>query len=426
MSIQQTGPGKFLIQIFRSDPLRENNLRLCKRVTGRDAAEKQERAFEAQATEWAVRRELIRQARQKGIAVALPSQPDSATTFADYLTETYLPWAKTHLDPRTIATRRSTLMILAEDLGNTPLIEVESRVNALVEKWRVEGCRLPSGVDRIGRQQNRKPRPIADAGMNERLKVLRAILGHAHMESRILATRPRIPLLKKKRAPTDAGKPVRYFTHEESVRFLRYSAAGTDDVFHLGKMLGLRPDELFHATVGWVDFRQRKVFVQTGPCADCPGGQWLPKTGRFRGVDICDDLLPILRRLTKGKPAEALLIPSQHGLPHWRRIGSGGRFTRTLQRAGLDRKGLSIYSLRHSFAADLISAGRSMQEVAALLGNSVRVCEMHYAHLRPNVTRETVKVLRAVAPWGAASEAKSSKLRPAAVVPSARADIEAA
>jgi hypothetical protein len=34
--------------------------------------------------------------------------------------------------------------------------------------------------------------------------------------------------------------------------------------------------------------------------------------------------------------------------------GSGGRFTRTLRKAGLDRKGLSLYSCRHTFAADLL------------------------------------------------------------------------
>ena len=400
MSIQEVKPNRFVVQVYRADPLGEERLRLCKRVEGRKPAEQQERAFNAQASEWAARRSLIRQARSKGIAVALPFQASNATSFADYLTETYLPWAKTHLDPRTIATRSSTLMILAEDLGNTPLVDVEGRVNGLVEKWRAEGCRFSSGVDRLGRQMNRKPRSISDPGLNERLKILRSILGHAHMESRILDVRPRIPLIRKKRAAADAGKPIRYFTHEESVRFLRYSIAGTDDVFQVGKLLGLRPDELFHATVGWVDFRQTKVFVQTGPCAHCAGGVWLPKTGRFRGVDICDDLLPILRRLTNGKPDDEVLIPSAHGLPYWRRVGSGGRFTRTLKRAGLDRKGLSIYSLRHSFAADLVSAGRSLQEVAALLGNSVRVCEMHDGHLRPDVTRETVTVLRAVQPWG--------------------------
>lgn len=220
------------------------------------------------------------------------------------------------------------------------------------------------------------------------------------MEARLLGVRPRIPLIKRKRAAIGAGKPVRYFTDEERVRFLRYSIEGTDDVFQVGILLGLRPDELFHALVGWVDFKQKKVFVQTGPCPNCPDGHWLPKTGSFRGVDICDDLLPILRRLCKGKSPEALLIPSDHGLPHWRRIGSGGRFARTLKRAGLDRKGLTIYSLRHSFAADLISAGKSLQEVAQLLGNSVRVCEMHYGHLRPDVTRQTVRVLHAVRPWG--------------------------
>jgi integrase len=302
-------------------------------------------------------------------------------------------------------------MILAEDLGNTPLVDIESKVNALVEKWRAEGCRFTARIDRLGRELNRKAKPISDAGLNERLKILRSILGHAFLEARLLPVRPRIPMLKKKRAAIGAAKPVRYFTTEESVRFLRYSVAGIDDVFQVGKLLGLRPDELFHARVGWVDFKQSKVFVQTGPCARCSGGQWLPKTGRHRGVDICPDLLPILRRLTKGKPDDALLIEGEHGRPYWRRVGSGGRFTRTLVRAGLDRKGLSIYSLRHTFAADLISAGKSMQEIAALLGNSVRVCELHYGHLRPDVTRETVKVLKAIQPWAPAATPTPARRR---------------
>lgn len=157
--------------------------------------------------------------------------------------------------------------------------------------------------------------------------------------------------------------------------------------------------------------------MQTGTCTHCPDGHWLPKTGRFRDVDICGDLLPILRRLIKGKAPSALLIPSDHGLPYWRRRGSGGRYSRTLRRAGLDRKGLSIYSLRHTFAADLVSAGKPLQEVAHLLGNSVRVCEMHYSHLRPGVTRETVKVLRAVQPWATPTEPRKAPGRePVAII----------
>jgi integrase len=382
-------------------------------VSGRPAAEAQQHRFESDANEWVARQRLIKETQEKGLTVVLPSTPNNTLGFNDFLEHHYLPWAKNHHDPRTMTARSSTILILVADLGNTPLVDVERRVDELVDKWRSEGCRFSCTVDRRGRTLNRKPRAISDAGLNERLKLLRAILGHAHMTAKILNVRPRIPLLKKKRAALEAGKMVRYFTPEERVRFLRYCTpgTGTDDVFQLGVLLGLRPDELFHAQVGWVELRLKKVMVQAGTCPHCLDGRWLPKTGRFRDIDICDDLLPILRRLTKGKSPSALLIPSDHGLPYWRRRGSGGRYSRTLRRAGLDRKGLSIYSLRHTFAADLVSAGKPLQEVAHLLGNSVRVCEMHYSHLRPGVTRETVKVLRAVHPWATPTEPRKARGR---------------
>ena len=118
-------------------------------------------------------------------------------------------------------------------------------------------------------------------------------------------------------------------------------------------------------------------------------------------MDVADALLPVLRRLTKSKRDDELAIESVHGRPFSRLPGGGGAFTRTLRRAGLDRKGLSFYSLRHTFAADLITAGRPIQEVAALLGNAPRTCELHYSHLQPGRTREAVKVLKAAEPWGA-------------------------
>jgi integrase len=411
MSLHQIGPDRFVVQLFRADPLRKKQLRLCKRVLGREAAEKQERAFEQTAAAWVAQRQLAKQARANGLTVALPSEPHWLQDFPSYLESTYLPWAKTNLDPRTFETRSTYLAVLATDLAGVPLDNVENVAADLVARWHIEGCRYTATVDRLGRRLNRKPKPISDAGINERLKVLKAVLGHAHMISRVLPMRPRISMVTVKRAAPDASAPVRFFTDDERIRFLRYSAAGTDDVFQIGCMLGTRPDELFHLTVGSVDFASRRVLIGASKCPYCPAGKWVPKTGKFRQVDICDDLLPILRRLTKGRPAEALLIDSNHGLPYWRRRGGGGRFSRVLRRAGLDRTGLSIYSLRHTFASDLVSAGRSLQEVAALLGNSVRVCEMHYAHLRPGVTAETVKVLTAAQPWPAPANTTSGPAR---------------
>ena len=399
MSIQEVSLGRFVVQKFAADPLGGKPQRWCKRVQGRQAAEQQERTFDADANEWAAKQRLVKEAQARGVALALPSSLASVTGFADYLERTYLPWARTNLDPQTMRARAPSVMILAQDLGNMPLHQIENAVDELVARWRGEGCRYSAAIDRLGRPLNRKPRPISDAGINERLKILRAILGHAYMQAKVLATRSRIRLLKNKRANPGAAEPVRYFAPEERVRFHRYARPDVRDVFEVGRMLGTRPGELFHLRVGSVDFKQEKIWVQATPCPLCPGGTWTPKTGCFRGIDICPDLMPILRRLTKGKPDDALLIENAHGAPYSRLVGSGGQFTKTLRRAGLDRKGLSMYSLRHTFAADLITAGRPIREVAALLGNTPRTCELHYAHLMPGRTAEAVKALKAIEPW---------------------------
>ena len=189
MSIQQTSQGRYVVQIFRSDPLGEAPLRLCGRVEGIDEARKKERDFLAEANEWTAKRKLIRQAQAKGIAVTTPSTQPSVNGFADFLEQTYLPWAKSNLDPNTMRARAPSLMILAADLGNTPLHQIENRIDDLVGKWRSEGCRYRE-FDHLGRPTNRAPRPISDAGINERLKILRAVLGHAHMRAKVLATPP--------------------------------------------------------------------------------------------------------------------------------------------------------------------------------------------------------------------------------------------
>jgi len=217
MSIHEHGPGRYTVQIAKTDPLGERPLRLCKRIEGRHTAEKQEAMFLSEADEWVSKRKLIKQAQSRGIAIHHPSTPIKSIGFADFLERTYLPWARVNHDPHTLAARSGTLMILIADLGSTPLIEIEIRTNNLIAKWRIEGCRFTVEKDSLGRVLNRKSRPISDAGINERLKILRAVLGHAHSEAQILDHRPRINLIKVKRAALGASKMIRYFTAEERV-----------------------------------------------------------------------------------------------------------------------------------------------------------------------------------------------------------------
>lgn len=43
-------------------------------------------------------------------------------------------------------------------------------------------------------------------------------------------------------------------------------------------------------------------------------------------------------------------------------------------------KGKSAHSFRHTLASELLGAGVPIQDVAAILGHSVQICEKHYAH----------------------------------------------
>ena len=57
-----------------------------------------------------------------------------------------------------------------------------------------------------------------------------------------------------------------------------------------------------------------------------------------------------------------------------------------------------VHNFRHSFATDLLTQGIPIDDVAALLGNSVRIVEKHYAHLvksRRDAIEQRVRTL-----WG--------------------------
>jgi integrase len=50
-----------------------------------------------------------------------------------------------------------------------------------------------------------------------------------------------------------------------------------------------------------------------------------------------------------------------------------------LEAAGVTRR--RVYDLRHTFASNALAAGISLYELSRYMGASVRVLEMHYAHL---------------------------------------------
>jgi integrase len=56
-------------------------------------------------------------------------------------------------------------------------------------------------------------------------------------------------------------------------------------------------------------------------------------------------------------------------------------FRRVFEIAQIPEHKAFIHNFRHSFATDLLTRGIPIEDVAALLGNSVKIVEKHYAHL---------------------------------------------
>src|SRR5260370_24108078 len=318
-----------------------------------------------------------RAAKRLGVKLTPDGAPVPSLTFAQLFEDKYKPWAITELDPVTWRSRAATHWHLLSFFGNTQLDEITS---AMVDDFKAK--RMSEGVVYKTEKaaQTRKPRPLSKAGLAEQLKVLRAILRWAVKRGH-LKHAPEVEMPKEKRGTPGAAAPVRYFTVEERVRLLRRSKPALADVTRFGLLTGARPAEIFHARCRSIDLQRRTITIEEQACSHCAGGRWIPKVGAWRVVEIAPDLLPILRRLLKGKRPDDLLFESVHGQPFTRLHGGGGSFNRALRMAGLERQGLSFYSLKPTFAAHPAPAGVPLTQIAQPLGPTHLPSPQPYAHL---------------------------------------------
>jgi site-specific recombinase XerD len=134
---------------------------------------------------------------------------------------------------------------------------------------------------------------------------------------------------------------------------------------------GARPGEIANLTAK--EFK----YIQGVPVLDLR--DW--KTRHHGGCRVII-LGPFMERLCKQQIAsypEGLLFPTSRGTLY-DDTRAAATFGELRERAGV-RKGVTLYSYRHTFCTNWLLAGKSPLLLCQLVGNTLKVLEKHYSHL---------------------------------------------
>lgn len=117
------------------------------------------------------------------------------------------------------------------------------------------------------------------------------------------------------------------------------------------------------------------------------------KGGDQRLVPTCQEARAVLRSYLDEQPqTDSPLICNKIG----RRMGSTSLqrlFKRIVRRAGLEKRSLTIHSLRHSFASQLLRAGVNLRSIQMLLGHRSIASTEQYLHVAQQDQRDAVERL---------------------------------
>jgi integrase len=309
--------------------------------------------------------ELLR-ARYSGV-VSLPQASSLVPTLAEFARETYLPWRGAEYPSTQDGEERRWIAQLVPNFGHLQLDRIGLTA---VENWK--GRRLGQ---------------VKAATVTKELRSLMAALNRA-VTLRLISANP----LRGIRAPKDLeSRPPRWYTAEELERLYRHSQHLPGDeqskglppngfpnwapVWRLMANTGMRRAEALQ--LKWADVGDALRVLSSEEART--------KSGKWRHIPLSEgaqEALDALKAMTGSKP---------HVLPQVHPDALTARFSRHLERSGLDG---SLHCLRHTFCAQLVSAGIPLRTVQILAGHASITTTERYAHLSPEHVTNAVRVLR--------------------------------
>lgn len=201
--------------------------------------------------------------------------------------------------------------------------------------------------------------------------------------------------------PRQSKKETKAFSPEQAQKFLE---SAKDDkhglIFEIALASGMRPEEYLSLQWSDIDFEKGTATVRRALVWRKGGGFMFcePKTAKSRRtIPLPKSISPRLKehrrgqlehRLKLGAAYENLnlVFASETGKPLNYRNLTQRHFEKVLERAGMKDAGFVLYSLRHSCATLLLSAGENPKVVAERLGHtSVKMTLDTYSHVLPDM-----------------------------------------
>lgn len=175
----------------------------------------------------------------------------------------------------------------------------------------------------------------------------------AHMgEDMVFLTVPEVELLAS--AAESAGTPVDGLL----IRWQAYT--------------GCRIGETTALLVGDVDLEARRAHIRRTWAVDEHGDAILgsPKSGKSRSVAIPRSLIGPVRALCEGRLADEWLFTAPRGGNIWVANWRSRIWSKVVRAACMEDEGVTIHSLRHTYASMAIAAGADVRTLQAQLGHS--------------------------------------------------------
>jgi integrase len=271
---------------------------------------------------------------------------------------------------KTQQVRKQVLGSFAELMGNPRLADIDGK---MLKEWRRKLRQTGGGLA--------TDKPVSPSTLTSYLIVLKAMLNWA-VEQGLIRSNP-VRELGKGHTTVRVTRSQRFIERDKRDELLAEPCRDYIGlILHLGFFAGLRDGEMLACNPDWIwiadDGKSGSLTVQDTKIKLIDGSVswWRAKGKRARVIPLDPRLIAFLKNYGKRRPF--FIAPDK---PQWP-TGNTKRFDAKMALKNHGIKcgvpDLAFHILRHSFGTHLSMAGLQMNQIAALLGDTLGVTERHY------------------------------------------------